>query len=51
MRCWQDLVRAYYQEARYWEDRHTGASGLGLSEHPITLRRRFGDEPGPAVPE
>ena len=51
MRCWQELVRAYYQEAHYWEDRHTGASGLGLSEHPITLRRRFGAEPGPAVPE
>jgi hypothetical protein len=51
MRCWVELVRAYYQEAHYWEDRHTGASGLDLSEHPITLRRRFGAESGPAVPE
>jgi hypothetical protein len=40
MTYWEELVRAYYQEARYWEDRHAGASGLALSEHPITRRRR-----------
>jgi hypothetical protein len=51
MRYWQELVRAYYQEAHYCEDRHTGASGFGLSEHPITLRRHLGAGPGPAVPE
>jgi hypothetical protein len=51
IRYWQELVRVYYQEAHYWEDRHTGASALDLSEHPITLRRRLGAERGAAVPE
>jgi hypothetical protein len=48
---WGELVRAYYQEAQYWEDRHTGASGLDLSEHPITQQRRVRARSGPAVPE
>jgi hypothetical protein len=43
---WKQLVHAYAQEALYWETRHAGASGLDLSEHPITQRRvrgRFAD--------
>jgi hypothetical protein len=50
MRYWEELVRAYSEEAQYWEDRHAGASGLELSEHPITQRRRGRRQSGPAVP-
>jgi hypothetical protein len=38
-RYWKELVRAYSQETQYWENRHAGASGLDLSEYPITQRR------------
>lgn len=51
MTYWEELVRAYSREAQYWEDRHAGASGLELSEHPITWRRRVRDASGPVVPQ
>jgi hypothetical protein len=50
MTYWVQLVRAYFQEAAYWEDRHAGESGLGISEHPITQRRRQRRRSGPVVP-
>ena len=45
MTYWEELVRAYYDEAYYWEDRHSSGSGLDISEHPTTqlrTRRRPG---------
>ena len=39
---WEDLVRAYHEEATYWEDRHTLESRLGIGEHPTTLLRTRG---------
>ena len=40
MSYWEELVRAYYEEAYYWEDRHTSGSGLEISEHPTTRLRK-----------
>ena len=40
MSYWEELVRAYYEEAYYWEDRHTSGSGLDISEHPTTRLRK-----------
>ena len=42
MTYWEELVRVYYEEAHYWEDRHTVGSGLDIGEHPITQRRTRG---------
>jgi hypothetical protein len=36
---WEELVRAYFHEAEYWQDRHAKASGLGFGEHPVTQGR------------
>ena len=40
MSYWEELVRAYYEGAYYWEDRHTSGSGLDVSEHPTTRLRK-----------
>ena len=40
MSYWEQLVRTYYEEAYYWEDRHASGSGLGISEHPTTRLRK-----------
>ena len=40
MSYWEELVRAYYEEAYYWEDRHTSGSGVNISEHPTTRLRK-----------
>jgi hypothetical protein len=39
MTYWEELVRAYYEEAYFWEERHSSASGLGIAEHPTTQLR------------
>jgi hypothetical protein len=48
---WMELIDAYAREAQYWETRHAGASGLDLSEHPITQRRIRGPLPDRGVGE
>ena len=40
MSYWEELVRAYYEGAHYWEDRHTSGSGVNISEHPTTRLRK-----------
>jgi len=39
---WSELVTVCTAEMTYWEGRHVLASGLGLSEHPITTSRLVG---------